>query len=384
MEKSPMKPSPQTRYQPTDNGYQITASREIFNRTLYGGHANDDLQERFFTLAGDTPLIMGTVTDWSKHTACHYAKCGVLMSGLALTPGVKVSHFYSADVDNSSQWFHDALDTVAVFRNGWMDYQIQQFSPWFPDAKVAMSVFPLMPEDGFLVHYRITADQRVIFCAGFGGITDFMGRFEYAGVKDRTFHADDCQDNTVLCKKNRALIKGKRKDAMWIGASFPVQVESGSAASLEKDAPGMFLASQNTDAVPPAVKLFTPINPGQTLDGFIVVLRNQDEGVLDRWLRHKDPVAFLKQQIRLKHAALTIHTPDAMFNLTVGPTVLAMDASWHKHTFYHGAHGYHCPFLGWRNWYGPTVIGWHDRVKGDQFPFFRHSPKSSRQGGRLV
>ena len=51
-----------------------------------------------------------------------------------------------------------------------------------------------------------------------------------------------------------------------------------------------------------------------------------------------------------------------MLDLTVPPTMLAMDASWHKTTFYHGAHAYHAPFLGWRNWYGPTVIGWHDRV----------------------
>ncbi|MFH1969719.1 MAG: hypothetical protein ABIJ53_05310, partial [Verrucomicrobiota bacterium] len=56
-------------------------------------------------------------------------------------------------------------------------------------------------------------------------------------------------------------------------------------------------------------------------------------------------------------------TPDLMLNLTVPPTILAMDASWHKNTFYHGALGYHVPFLGWRGWYGPTVIGWHDRVK---------------------
>ena len=27
------------------------------------------------------------------------------------------------------------------------------------------------------------------------------------------------------------------------------------------------------------------------------------------------------------------------------------------------AYDWHAPYLGWRTWYGPTVIGWHDRVK---------------------
>jgi len=200
--------SNKTRYQPVDNGYEIIGSREIFNRTLYGSHANDDLQERYFTFAGDLPLFMGAATDWSKHTACSYAKSGVLMSGLALTQGSKSSSFYSEDMDTSSHWFHNSEDVIAVFRNGWMEYEFRQFSPWFPDVKVNISVFPLMPEDGFLVHYKIKADQRVIFCTGFGGITDFISRFEYPQIKARNFSVSDCENNTVRCGKNRAMLKG--------------------------------------------------------------------------------------------------------------------------------------------------------------------------------
>jgi len=140
------------RYQPVDNGYEIIGSRELFNRTLYGSHANDDSAERYFTFSGDLPLFMGAATDWSRHTACHYAKSGVLMSGLALTPGAKTPHFYSGDIDISSRWFHGAEDIVAVFRNGWMEYELRQLSAWFPDVKVSLSAFPLIPEDGFLVH----------------------------------------------------------------------------------------------------------------------------------------------------------------------------------------------------------------------------------------
>lgn len=358
-----MKNSCRTRYRPVDNGYEIIGGREIFNRTLYGSHANDELPERYFTFAGDLPLFMGAVTDWSKHTACHYAKNGVLISGLALTPGIKIPAFYSADLDLGSRWFHQAEDVVAVFRNGWMEYELRQFSPWFPNVKVNIAAFPLLPEDGFLVHYRIETDQRVIFSAGFGGITGFIGRFEYPEAEERNFHASDCQDNTVICGKNRALLKGKNGTSMWIGASFSVEVAVGDALSLQNCPPGTFLGSKAVKKAPPVVKISSPIGAGETLDGFIVVLRNQDERVLESWLERKDPVQYLKRQINLKKAGVAVNTPDPMLNQTTPPTVLAVDASWHKNNFYHGAHGYHSPFLGWRNWYGPTVIGWHERVK---------------------
>jgi hypothetical protein len=351
------------RYQPVANGYQIIGSREIFNRTLYGGHAQDDQTERYFTYAGDLPLVMGAVSDWTKVRWCKFAKCGTLMSGLALTPGVQTPFFYTEDIDITSKWFHDSEDVIATFRNGWMDYELRQLSAWMPDAKVHMEVLPLMPEDGFLVHYRITTDQRVIFCAGFGGITDCLGRFEYAQVKERLFHASDCEGNVVHCGKNRAQVHGLEGQTLWIGSSFPVTVAVADGASLETNHPGLFLGDKNSQTSTPVVRMSCPIGPGETLEGFIVMVRSPDEAALDRWLNHADPVHDLKRQIHAKQSAISLHTPDTMLNLTLPPTVLAMDAAWQKNAFCHGAFAYHTPFLGWRNWYGPTVIGWHDRVK---------------------
>ncbi|NLE28465.1 MAG: hypothetical protein GX629_02200 [Phycisphaerae bacterium] len=358
-----MQSSGTTRYRPVDNGYEIIGSRELFNRTLYGSHEQDAAAERYFTFAGDLPLVMGATSDWTKTSWCKYAKSGVLMSGLALTPGAKTPFFYTPDIDVSSKWFHDVEDVVAVFRNGWMEYRLRQLSPWMPEVQVAMTVLPLMPQDGFLVHYRITTDQRVIFCAGFGGLTDILGRFEYAQVKERNFHASDCVNNKVFCKNNRARITGPDGRSVWIGSSFPVTLATVDGASMEHHPPGLFLGNSDSKTSTPVVRMSRPIGPGETLDGFIVMVRSEDERVLNHWLGHPNPVKDLQCQIHLKNAAISLHTPDTMLNLTVPPTVLAMDASWHQNTFHHGAYAYHAPFLGWRNWYGPTVIGWHDRVK---------------------
>ncbi len=366
-----------TRYQPVEDGYWITGSRELFNRTLYGAHAHDDRPERYFTFAGDLPLVMGAATDWSQNKWGNYAKSGVLFSGLALTPGMQTPAFYSEDVDTSSHWFHNSEDSVAVFRNGWIEYELRQFSAWFPDVSVNITVLPLMPEDGFLMHYRIRTDQRILFCAGFGGITDYISRLEYALVKARSFHAQDCRNNTVKCGRNRALVTGPRGTAMWIGASFPVEVGLGDASVLQDGSPALFLAGQPSQTTPHVVKMHAAIGAGETLDGFVVAIRNEDERVLDQWLNCDRPVERLQREIRHKHSSVAVRTPDAMLDLTIPPTVLAMDASWHKNTFYHGAHAYHVPFLGWRNWYGPTVIGWHDRVETAIKTHFAEIPKSA-------
>lgn len=353
-----------TRYYPVENGYEIIGSREMFNRTLYGSHANDHLPEKYFTFAGDLPIFMGAVTDWRKAGYSAYAKNGTLISGLAMARGLKTPAFYSDDVDVSSQWFHNSDDVVSVYRNGWMEYKLSQISPWFTaDVAVNISVFPLLPDDGFLVHYKISTDQQIIFCAGFGGITDFISRLEYPLVKGRYFNESDCENTQIECGENSAAIKSVDGTVLRIGASFPVEVEISDAASLRNDSPGLFLANADKNSKTPVVKMFTSIGPRQILDGFLVVLRNASDAALEKWLTRENPAEFLKRQIAAKTSSISMHTPDTMLDLTLPPTVIAMDASWHEKTFYHGAHAYHTPFLGWRNWYGPTVIGWHDRVK---------------------
>jgi hypothetical protein len=357
-------------YRPVDNGYEIVGSRETFNRTLYGSHKNDHERKRYLTFAGDAPIIMGAFTDWAdhpdckfEHTACHYAKNGVLMSGLALTPGLHTPHYYSENIDNSSRWFHTSEDIIATFRNGWMEYKLRQFTPWFPDVTVEMEVYPLMPDDGFLVRYKINTDQRVIFCAGFGGVTDILGRFEYNEVTERNFHAHDCAGNEITCGSNRASIKGGAGDCVRIGASFPVNLELGDAQALQDSPPGIFLGAKAGKGKPQVVKMSCPVEAGETLEGFIVVTRNESENVLEKWLNHKDPVSYVKQQIYTKHSGINVVTPNKMLNQTIPVNVLAIDASWHERAFHHGAFGYHAPFMGWRNWYGPTIAGWYDRVR---------------------
>lgn len=349
-------------YTPTENGFSINGSSELFNRMLYGSHTNDDKPERFFTFAGDAPQFMGAVCDWTKKLEAYQEKCGVLSSGLAITPGKRHQFYYSPHIDQTSRWFHNSEDIRAEFKNGWMEYELSQMSSWFPDVRVKIEAYPLLPDDGYLVHYHISTDQRVFFAAGFGGLTGVQGRFEYRDEPRRYFSAGDAVENTVEIGKNRACVTHPGGNTMRIATSFPADFSIGSAKAMADNYVGTFLGSEPEDENDRVVKISAAIEPGKDLDGFIIAIRNVDEATLDKWLSMKDPIAYVKQQIYAKFACIDVATPEKELDLTVAPTVIAMDASWHKDSFHHGAVSYHAPFLGWRNWYAPTVLGWGDRV----------------------
>ena len=351
-----------TRYTPTENGYFISASSDIFNRVLYGSHLNDDKPERFFTFAGDAPLIMGAVTDWTKNTTTPYAKCGVLSSGLAITPGGRQKFYYTYDIDITSRWFHNSEDIRAEYKNGWMEYELSQISSWFPDVKVNIETYPLLPEDGYLVHYTIESNQRVHLVAGFGGITEGKARFEYRDESKRHFTPDDCIGNTVDLGNNRACVTHTDGTTMRVATSFNADFSLGSAKYMSEPFPSTFLAEDCVDENDRVVRICAVIEPGKVFDGYIIAIRNTDDATLDKWLAMENPIGYIKQQIYAKHACIGVKTPERMLDLTIAPTVMALDASWHKDSFHHGAYAYHAPFLGWRNWYAPTALHWWDRV----------------------
>ncbi|MFA6111250.1 MAG: hypothetical protein WDA75_21035, partial [Candidatus Latescibacterota bacterium] len=358
-----------TRYAPVEDGFRIVGSPETFNRALYGGHSQDPLPERYFTAAGDAPVVMGAISDWRKREDCSHAKCGTFMAGIAVTPGYHLPIFYyhgERDGDRTAEWFHQSPGTVSTFRTGWMEYAVKPFFQCYPVVSARLEVLPLQSEDGFLVGLEVSTDQRENLVIAFGGVTDFLGNLVSPFTEARTFRPEDCRGNEVqLTGGSTALVRGAPglgiHTEMRLGASFPVEVSIGDAAEAIR--PGRFAGPVTEKPEHPMVRMIVVVDAGQTLKGFVVVLRNAPSEALATWLRREDPVTELKRQIRDKARALELRTPDPMLDLTVAPNVLAMDACWHDNAFCHGAHSWHCPYMGWRNWYGPTVLGWHERVQ---------------------
>ena len=350
------------RYTPTESGFAIREAKDPFNRMLYGSHKNDDKPLRYVTFSGDAPQVMGAATDWTVNDYCQMAKRGTLFSGLTMTLGHRIGGAVNT-WEAGAKWFHEANDVCAEFKPGWFEYELTEMSMYFPHVEVKMETYPLHPEDGFLVHYKIKSDQRIVFVAGFGGITDYFTDLTNPSLPARYFHASDCADNTIELGENRACVRHTCGATMHIGTTFPAKFELGSAKSMEENSPALFSGSTPESAQDGIVKITAVVEQGQELDGYIVAIHNSDEKTLDEWLTRNDPAKYVRQQIYAKRACMNLSTPEKMYDLTIPPAVIAMDSAFHGNSFQHATFTYHSPYLGWRNWYGPTILGWDERME---------------------
>lgn len=344
------------RYQPTDDGYRVVGSQQIFNRAIYGGHAQDDLKDHYYTFAGDLPMVMGSIV--TTKGGGSNAKCGTLMLGL--------SQAYDADCPNKYEapaygaWFHECRDAVATFHGSWWEYELSPLLLSAPEVDASVEVLPLQAEDGFVVHLRITPQSELVFCAAFGGITDYLGLITNRGNLARNFSAANCTGNVITCGSNRASLGGPHSK-MWLGTDFDAEFSVADAHDAQVG-PTRFLSRSSDPTAAPMLRVSRRIGAGETFEGNIVVLRNEAEGKLDAWLARKNTTTELKEELLQKQSALRVDTPDQMLNLTVPANVVGMDACWDKNVFCHGGANWHSPYAGWRICYGPTVLGWHDRV----------------------
>ena len=333
-------------------------SQRKFNRVIYGGHERDQQDYgRFFTFAGDVPIFMGAVSDCLKNNWCYQAKRGVLQSGILLTPGVT----FGGARDAYGRWFHEAQDVVSRWHHGYMEYELSHVASYFPEKEISLQVYPLQKHDGYLVHYNIIADSEIVFCAVLGGMTDYIGRFDPLESKVRELTLADCQDAAAAISGNYATITHTTSgDRICCGCNFDAQILTDTAEAALEATPT--LAAVPHTGLPQVVKFIKHLAPGQRMEGDLVVLYNSDEATLQYYLA-ADRRSEIVADIRKKHANIKMQTPDLRLNATVIDQQIALDAAYHTPSFFHGAIGYHAPFLGWRGWYGGTLAGWFERIR---------------------
>ncbi len=347
-----------------DNTLRRFGSREICNRVLYGGHNHENGDwGRFFTFAGDAPFFMGAASDCLKNNWCYQAKRGVLQSGVALTPGVTLLSNDLNSSDSFSRWFHNAGDIISTWHHGWMEYDLTQNSPHFPEVVTNIKIYPLQRHDGFLVHYDVLADSTVVFCAVLGGMTDYIGRFDAQDNPQRNLSDGDFAGNQarILSECSGCINDSGNKNTLLAGCNFSARVIADAAGAALELCPAMSLVEH--DGEKSVLKFVKRLAPGERLSGDLVVLLNGTEAELNEYLAN-DPVPEILTAIADKYAGIKMTTPDERLNSTVMDQLIALDAAYHEPTFFHGAIGYHAPFLGWRGWYAASLAGWNDRVRG--------------------
>ena len=347
------------RYQPIGDGFRIFNGKGLFNKHLFCSHEKDGEQhEKFFVYAGDLPLFTAAIVGGVG--ACQHAKCGTLFLGVAYSAGALPPAY--------SSWLHEFESIETTYMNGWIRYKLRTaIGMPFQPMEIDIEAIPLQGSEGLLISLSASKVWRPFhLVVAFGGLTGYLPERLELFAKKAPFRPSECQNNSVTIRENMAHIVGaypETKTEIWVGTSFTAEFFVGDASAIE-GGPGAVLTSKAKDSpIAVAYCLVEPERGEPSFSGRIFLARGKDPGELRRWLSMQNPEEDLKKNIRKVQSVLKVESPDSFLDAAIPAQITAMDACWHYPTFRHGAVSYHYPYLGWRNWYGPTVVGWHDRVR---------------------
>ncbi len=328
---------PRPTYQPTGDGVRIVDGPRTFNRPLYGDHIDS------LVLGGDRAQVM-----------------------LARAPGLCLGVLSVAAVGDPPRFLHDLPGVEMTYDGATVWHRLRHDA--LGGATVTLRTVAFRDGVGFVA--RLSADRPVELIWTYGGVgkaSRLDGQGGHPGGIDVKRH----QGNEIAVTGPVARITAPKatQDAVWVqgdpGGKLMV------AAAADPFAEGPFreapLLHQRITIGPDAPQFVrvgvstVPVRPIATADLSAEFEAN---------CKH-----FLAVRNRLR-----VETPDAALNSAVRLNNMTQDALWYPDSFLHGAlrWGVHCNcwFLGWRGWYGASVMGWHDRVERAVRLHARHQIRS--------
>jgi hypothetical protein len=353
-------------YRLADGGFEIVNGGRIYNRPLYGPHCRDlaSFEERLLAIVGDSPDALLILSNWRRNEmGSSAAKLGHFFLGLRGASGGK--------------WLRDCATIKARYVPGHQDYELRD--PLF-GGMISISYVRPVACEGLLARARLPADApgcELVFACG--GATEWGDHLDYQGGRGSLidFHSEHCEDNEVRLEGQTFSIRrpndghGHRLRGALAGPALRVGV--GDAGALTGDPFDLIESKAGTRpmaigacALPPAGEVY-----------FILTTDDLNWGEVQAYLT--DPAAVFEaccRHYRDLSRTVAIATPDHYLDLGFAAQVLAVDGAWHEPCFTHGPWSWSLPFGGWRVCYGPTVLGWHERVQSSTAEFFREQIKT--------
>jgi len=334
-------------YEPVNGAFEIVNGPGRYNRPLYGPHCRDDARfdEKFIAVAGDSPNALLVLT-----RSCPQVKMGNLILGL-----------------ENGKWFEAFTTIKARYCIDCQDYELsdEQF-----DGRINLALARPVEFEGLLVRVRLPPgrpDRLVVAC---GGATTFANGKNIAYLDVKEFDPADCEACRVktdaagfeISKENAGhdrILRGVFSGAVEVAVRDASALQAGPAALL----------AAKPVTWPLAIGLCRPDEQGE-----IYIVLTIDPLILPAVQKYLRAPASGFEKCRAYYRKLSqtmrVKTPDKYLNLGMASQILAMDAAWHPPVFVHGPWSWHTPYAGWRGCYGPTTLGWHDRVQSSTSAFF--------------
>jgi len=344
-------------YEATPQGFRIVNGRFTYNRVLHGAHGPMKV------LGGDRPQIrMAEAPNWRYGDLSFYVQRGTL-----------------------GKWAHEFQQIGALYDAGGMRWNLTD--PAFPDLELHLEVYPLPDAPGLIARMWASEAVEVLWLLGNLGYAprSILGQgptTREGGLRDSGVSPQMAADTRVTLEEGYILV-----------GRHPQCPKTTRAATL----PAGHILVANPDALPRMeVGLSAVENERKAFVSalqvgpepiYLALLTNYDEDA--RALKGLLGNAAATLQIAKQHGEAVqtqavVETPHTLLNQAVRGISSSLDASWLPPSYLHGAvrWGVECNgwFLGWRGWYGPTCLGWYDRVAAALRFHAQHQIKEGEQG----
>ncbi|MGQ9553699.1 MAG: DUF4450 domain-containing protein [Anaerolineae bacterium] len=318
-------------YEATTEGFRIVNGRFHYNRVLHGPPG------AMKVLAGDRPQVkLAETPHW------HYGDLSFAVQRGSVT-----------------KWCHDFARIEAIYDPGMMVWALSD--PALGKLELRIQVVPLADAPGAIVRIDASEPTRLLWClTGLmrkdgsilaqgplpGGLDAGMAQGCHLRLREWWIEGahPQCPKLTVAAAKPRGVFRFT--DSLHLPElSQPIDIEV-------------------KDTRMPYCLLELDQEPA-----YIVLIAMHEQGpvVLARLLEQPEQTfqAAVARQKAVQSQGV-VETPNLLLDQAVKGICSSLDGCWLPPSYLHGAVRWGIEtkgwFLGWRGWYGPTCLGWYDRV----------------------
>jgi len=264
--------------------------------------------------------------------------------------------------NRNTKWLHEFDTITTTYDTGRVSYLLRDKQ--LNGFLFQLDVVPLVSAEGVMVRLRIrkkiSNKNKIKLIWIYGGMVSCPGLYgPWNAGKRRRIHpkAEDCQLNHIGIKNDRFYLakKGLKNVIVCGETSYHGDYRISEAIPGKKGYP---MISHCAEILIEDRKLF---------EGYIAISwgkRDSVELIVDKVINsnkkeYQDSVNYSENIAN----SICINTPDKLLNAGIKYTNYSADACWRPPSFLHASVIWTDWYTGWRDLYGPTVCGWHNRVR---------------------
>jgi len=347
-------------YTVCDAGLSILNGPNLFNRPLFTPGC------RTFITVGDRPAFIL----WTNN---HYKKKENADWGI---PDCLGYCYLGLRLGKRSKWLHEFDSCETVYHPGWVEYSLRD--SMFTALAIRIDVIPHVSGAVFLyIHIKTDetsppAESEIIWsygCLTYEGTAGWVDNFD---LQSRVFPWDQpeiASNDSISFVEGFAVLKDSEDPANWVAVgTYPVSDELQS------------VDAEKRLKVTPMELLHCPADEKPLAAGRIVTKKNTlgfDTCILLNWGRNTDAVKETmpllenwqkcieqaKGYFDARSKSITIATPNKELDTVFKFNAVALDSLWNAPGINHGAYSWGGLAAFFRNYYGLTCCGDHERVR---------------------